>query len=116
MNDATKRPMTKATDDDIVSLVPADRMAPKFRRRIANQRLKTDGNGCCPCGGKLETARDAAMAELPKKAPALAEASLLLREHGKETCKTSAPRCGECPVTGACAWYRARAPKAMRQL
>jgi hypothetical protein len=62
MNDATKRPMTKATDDGIVSLVPADRMAPKFRRRIANQRLKTDGDGCCPCGGKLETARDAAMA------------------------------------------------------
>ncbi|MGH7655605.1 MAG: endonuclease III domain-containing protein [Gemmatimonadaceae bacterium] len=63
-----------------------------------------------------KAARDAAMAELPKKASVLAEASLLLREHGKETCKTSAPRCGECPVTGACAWYRARAPKATRQL
>ena len=50
-------------------------------------------------------ARDAAMAELPATATALAEASLLLREHGKETCKTSAPRCGECPITGACAWY-----------
>jgi endonuclease III len=61
-------------------------------------------------------ARDAAMAELPKSAPALAEASLLLREHGKETCKTSAPHCGECPVTVACAWYRAHAPKATRQL
>ena len=50
-------------------------------------------------------ARDAAMAELPKKAAALAEASLLLREHGKQTCKTSAPRCSECPITGTCAWY-----------
>ncbi len=52
-------------------------------------------------------ARDAAMAELPKRARMMAEASLLLREHGKETCKTSAPRCEECPVTSACAWYRA---------
>jgi endonuclease III len=53
------------------------------------------------------SARDAAMAVLPKKAEVLAEASLLLREHGKETCKTSAPRCAECPVTSSCAWYRA---------
>lgn len=56
-------------------------------------------------------ARDAAMDELPKRAATLAEASLLLREHGKETCKTSAPRCEECPVTGECAWFRARARK-----
>ena len=53
------------------------------------------------------SARDAAMAELPKRAKVLAEASLLLREHGKETCKTSAPRCGECPLTVSCRWYRA---------
>lgn len=52
------------------------------------------------------SARDAAMAELPKRAAAMAEASLLLREHGKATCKTSVPRCEECPVTAACAWYR----------
>jgi endonuclease III len=57
------------------------------------------------------SARDAAMAELPRKAGTMAEASLLLREHGKETCKTSAPRCGECPVTAACAWYRAHTRK-----
>lgn len=56
-------------------------------------------------------ARDAAMAELPQKAATLAEASLLLREHGKQTCKTSAPRCDECPVTGECAWFKARARK-----
>jgi endonuclease III len=55
------------------------------------------------------SARDAAMAELPAKAAAMAEASLLLREHGKQTCKTSAPRCEECPVTSRCAWYQARA-------
>jgi endonuclease III len=50
-------------------------------------------------------ARDAAQAELPKRNPALVEASLLLREHGQTTCKTSAPRCEECPVTARCAWF-----------
>jgi endonuclease III len=55
--------------------------------------------------------RDAAMAVLPRKATVLAEASRLLREHGKETCKTSAPRCEECPLTSACAWYRAATGK-----
>jgi endonuclease III len=54
------------------------------------------------------SARDAAMAVLPKKAAVLAEASRLLREHGKETCKTAAPRCQECPVTAACAYFNAR--------
>ena len=62
------------------------------------------------------SARDAAMAELPKKAAAMAEASQLLREHGKQTCKTSAPHCDECPVTSACAWYRTHTPKAKRPL
>jgi endonuclease-3 len=60
--------------------------------------------------------RDAAMAELPKKAAVMAEASQLLREHGKQTCKTSAPHCDECPVTSACAWYRTHTPKAKRPL
>jgi endonuclease III len=55
------------------------------------------------------SSRDAAMAVLPKKAAVLAEASRLLREHGKETCKTATPRCEECPVTAACAWYREHA-------
>jgi endonuclease III len=54
------------------------------------------------------SSRDAAMAVLPKKAAALAEASRLLREHGKETCKTSAPRCEECPITAQCVWFNAR--------
>jgi endonuclease-3 len=54
-------------------------------------------------------ARDAAMAELPRKASALAEASLVLRTHGQETCKYSAPRCDECVVTATCAWFRTHA-------
>jgi endonuclease-3 len=34
---------------------------------------------------------------------AMAEAHLLLREHGKTLCKTNRPRCGECPVAAYCA-------------
>jgi endonuclease III len=49
--------------------------------------------------------RDAARAELPKGNAALVEASLLLRQHGRTTCKTSAPRCEECPLTARCAWF-----------
>jgi endonuclease III len=55
------------------------------------------------------SARDAASAELPGKAATMAEASLLLREHGKATCKSTVPRCEECPLTASCAWYRSRA-------
>ena len=53
--------------------------------------------------------RDAAIAELPKKAPALAEASALLRTHGQQTCKYTVPRCEECVVTAACAWFKRQA-------
>jgi endonuclease III len=55
------------------------------------------------------SARNAAMAVLPKRADVLADASRLLRTHGKETCKSAAPRCEECPVTASCAWYRSHA-------
>jgi endonuclease III len=51
--------------------------------------------------------RDAAMAELPKTASALADASLTLRTHGQATCKYGVPRCEECVVTASCAWFKA---------
>ena len=51
--------------------------------------------------------RDAAQAELPTSNRALVEAALLLRQHGRVTCKASAPRCEECPVTARCAWFEA---------
>ncbi len=54
------------------------------------------------------SARNAASAELPKKAAVLTEASLLLREHGKETCKYTVPRCEECPLTASCNYFNAR--------
>jgi len=37
--------------------------------------------------------------------PNAIEAHLLLRRHGQEICKRSAPRCDACVVRGDCAWY-----------
>ena len=37
--------------------------------------------------------------------PNAKEAHLLLRRHGKEICKTSAPRCELCPLRDLCAYY-----------
>jgi len=34
------------------------------------------------------------------------EAHLLLRKHGQEICKRSAPRCNLCPLRRACNWYQ----------
>jgi endonuclease III len=36
-------------------------------------------------------------------------AHLLLRRHGQEVCKRSAPRCEVCPLRDRCAWYRSAA-------
>ena len=57
------------------------------------------------------SARDAASAELPKNAEVMTETSLLLREHGKATCKYSAPHCEECALTASCDYFSARRPK-----
>ena len=40
--------------------------------------------------------------------PTARRAHLLLRRHGQETCKRSAPRCEVCPLRGRCGWYAAR--------
>jgi endonuclease III len=53
--------------------------------------------------------RDAARDELPSTNAALVQAALLLRQHGRVTCKVSAPRCVECPLTARCAWFKAHA-------
>lgn len=45
----------------------------------------------------------AAAGELPNAV----EAHLLLRRHGQELCKRSAPRCELCPLRDVCAWYMA---------
>ena len=41
----------------------------------------------------------------------LIRAHLLLRRHGKELCKTTKPRCDDCPVRNSCAFFnRVRTP------
>jgi len=42
----------------------------------------------------------------------LIRAHLLLRQHGKELCKTTKPKCDQCPVRDGCAFFkRVRTPK-----
>jgi len=38
----------------------------------------------------------------------LISAHLLLRQHGKELCKTSAPLCEACPLRKSCEYFRKR--------
>jgi len=38
----------------------------------------------------------------------LVGAHILLRQHGKELCKTNAPLCGKCPVRKSCAYFKVR--------
>lgn len=54
----------------------------------------------------------AARPELPNDFDTLIDASVLLRHHGQQTCKTSAPRCEICPVRADCAFVSiASAPR-----
>ena len=51
-------------------------------------------------------AQDAAQLELRADVKALQRAHLLLRRHGQELCRRSAPRCSSCPVARSCAFAR----------
>jgi endonuclease-3 len=42
--------------------------------------------------------------ELPRRADTIAQAHLLLRQHGKEICKDKSPQCYECPIKEMCAY------------
>ncbi len=57
-------------------------------------------------GATYRSIQEALAAQLPKDAAALTRAHLLLRQHGRATCKTNAPACQECCVAGICAWWR----------
>ncbi len=43
---------------------------------------------------------------LPADCDSLLRAHLLLKQHGQEICKRAKPRCDECPVSTACAYFR----------
>jgi endonuclease-3 len=48
--------------------------------------------------------QEALKSELPRKAEAIAQAHLLLRQHGKELCRDKAPQCHSCPIKERCAY------------
>ena len=46
--------------------------------------------------------------ETPKQFHSRMRAYLLLKEHGQKVCKRSKPKCGECPVSAQCAYFRGK--------
>ena len=50
-------------------------------------------------------AREILNAGLDETFEARQRAYLLLKKHGQEICKRSAPKCGICPLTGQCAYF-----------
>jgi endonuclease-3 len=58
-------------------------------------------------GAQYKSIQEAVAGQLPKGAAALAKAHLLLRQHGKATCKNKGPKCGECSVSAMCKFYQA---------
>ena len=53
-----------------------------------------------------KSAQGAAAVEIPETVRARIEAHQLLRRHGQELCRRSAPICERCPVTKECAYFR----------
>lgn len=50
-------------------------------------------------------ARQLIEARLPARVPVRARAYLLLQRHARERCRAKNPRCGECPLSGTCAYF-----------
>jgi endonuclease III len=55
-------------------------------------------------GAAYRSVQEALKPELPRKAEAIAEAHLLLRQHGKEICRDKSPQCYVCPAKELCAY------------
>ncbi len=53
-------------------------------------------------GEMYKSVQAALEGQLPKDAASLAQAHLLLRQHGKTLCKNNGPLCGECPAAAQC--------------
>ena len=54
------------------------------------------------------SAAEAVAPQLPEDYPWLISAHQLLRRHGQEICRRSAPVCEACPLTEGCRWFRER--------
>ncbi len=50
--------------------------------------------------------QEAVAGEIGQDCARLIKANQLLRQHGKERCKTNSPHCWICPLTDLCAYYR----------
>jgi endonuclease-3 len=57
-------------------------------------------------GANYREAQIAVSAEVPETMDARVRAYLLLKHHGQETCKRTKPKCSECPIRSACAYFR----------
>ncbi|HEX4595922.1 MAG TPA: hypothetical protein VH157_16670 [Bryobacteraceae bacterium] len=55
-------------------------------------------------GATHRSVQDGLKGQLPRDAAHLAQAHLLLREHGKTLCKTNAPLCRACPAADLCSF------------
>src|SRR5256714_9624249 len=55
--------------------------------------------------------QEAIKRELKEDFAWLIDANLLLRQHGKELCKTNNPKCDECPIRSDCVYYTSRSPR-----
>jgi len=55
-------------------------------------------------GAMYRSVQEAIKVELPRKADAIAQAHLLLRQHGKEICRDKSPQCYECPIKDMCTY------------
>jgi endonuclease-3 len=53
-------------------------------------------------GAMYRSVQEALKGELPHKSAAIAQAHMLLRQHGKETCRDKSPQCYACPVKELC--------------
>jgi endonuclease III len=61
-------------------------------------------------GAQYRSIQEAVAEQLPKGAAALAQAHLLLKQHGKTLCRDKGPDCGACPVVEMCKVGQALSP------
>ena len=66
-------------------------------------------------GAQYKSIQEALKGQLPKDAAALAQAHLLLKQHGKTLCREKGPDCGACPAVEMCG-YGAGKPAPPREL
>ena len=58
--------------------------------------------------GSYKSVREALAGQSSDDCDALIETHRLLRQHGKTICKTTKPRCSECPISSLCVFFQNR--------